>query len=122
MWPWNTAKQLKALTLAVDSLRKEIHAMANILDALEAEVAKVTAVEQSAVVLLTGLSQQLKDAVAANDSARLQAVIDALDAKTAALAAAVAANTLAAPPAAPPVIPPVEPPPPPPDTPGPRIG
>lgn len=66
--------------------------MATIAD-LQAEVAKVKTVEASAVALLKGLSQQLKDALAANDPAAIQAVIEDLDTGTNDLAAAVTENT-----------------------------
>ena len=67
------------------------------LDALEAEVAEDLTVDQSAVTLITGLSQLLKDALAngstAEQVARVQAIVDKLDAQNKALADAVAANT-----------------------------
>ncbi len=71
---------------------KENIIMATIAD-LQVEVAKVKTVEASAVILLKGLSQQLKDALAANDPAAIQAVIDDLDTGTNDLAAAVTENT-----------------------------
>lgn len=72
------------------------------LDALTAEVAAVTTVEQSAIALINGLAAQL--AAAGTDPAKLQALHDSLAASSTALAAAVAANTPADPPA--PVTPP----------------
>lgn len=66
--------------------------MATLSD-LQAEVAAVKTVEDSAETLLAGLSQQLKDALAQNDPAAIQAVIDALDSSKSALAASVAQNT-----------------------------
>ncbi len=63
------------------------------LSALQAEVTENGEVGASAAALLAGLSQQLKDALAANDPAAVQALVDELDANTAALAAAVEANT-----------------------------
>ena len=59
-------------------------------------------------LLLTTISQMMKDAQASNDPAAMQAVIDGIDANKAALAASVVANTPAAPPGnpQPPVIPP----------------
>jgi len=74
--------------------------MATVAD-LVAKVSELTTVEQSAEALLDGLSQQLKDAVAANDPAAIQGVIDSLDAGKSQLAAAVTRNTPAAPPAPP---------------------
>lgn len=67
--------------------------MANMAD-LTAKVAELTTVEQSAVALLDGLSQQLKDAK--GDPVAIQAVIDSLDAGKTDLAAAVSRNTPAA--------------------------
>jgi hypothetical protein len=63
----------------------------------------------SAIALLNGLSQALKDALAANDPAAIQALVDQLDAQTGDLATAVAANTPGA--AEPAPEPPVEEPP-----------
>jgi transcriptional regulator of heat shock response len=96
-WHRRIEAKLSHLTEIVYLLRMELKKgfsnMANILDALQAEVTKVEGVEDSAIALLQGLSQQLKDALAANDPAKIQAIIDELDAKTTALAVAVTANT-----------------------------
>ena len=67
-----------------------------IMDDLKASVQRNTDAESSVITLLQGISQQLKDALAANDPAAIQAVITQLDANTAAAAAAVVANTPAA--------------------------
>ena len=80
---------------------KGAKAMSAISDAVAALSAKVTAentVIASAVTLLQGLSQQLKDALAnaADDAAAVQAVTDittSIDQQTQTLAAAVATNT-----------------------------
>jgi hypothetical protein len=72
------------------------HIMAN-LDKLTAAVAEVATVEASAVALIQGIAQQLKDAIAANDPAAIDALVTQLQDATAPLAAAVAANTPAAP-------------------------
>ena len=74
------------------------------IDDLELEVAKVATVTDSAVALINGIAQQLRDA--GSTDPRIQAVIASLDDKANALAAAVAANT----PAAPAPTEPVEPP------------
>lgn len=63
------------------------------MEDLKAAVARNTSAENSVIELLKGISQQLKDAQAANDPAAVQAVIDQIDANTAAAAAAVVANT-----------------------------
>ncbi len=67
------------------------------LDQLTADVTNNTTVEQSAITLLNGLSQQLKDA--GTDPAKLAALQTSLETSTAALAAAITANTPAAAPA-----------------------
>lgn len=63
------------------------------LEELQAEVSENTDVTGSAVSLINGLAQQLRDAIAANDPAALQALADQLDANSNALAAAIGANT-----------------------------
>lgn len=66
-----------------------------LLTTLTASVKQNTDVEKSAVLLLTGLTNQLK--AAGTDPAALTALADSLDENTKELAAAVAANTPAAP-------------------------
>lgn len=73
-------------------LRMEVRQLA-VLDDLKAEVEEVKTVEASAVTLLNGLAQMLRDALASGDPAAIQAVIADLDASSNALADAVAANT-----------------------------
>lgn len=63
------------------------------LDDILSDVQSETTVIQSVVTLLTSLSDQLK--AAGLDQAKVQSVIDAIDANKAALAAAVTANTTA---------------------------
>lgn len=87
--PW--AVELKQMIGRV--LQKQVAEMA-LLDDLEAKVEQVRTVEDSAVTLLQQLSQALKDA--GTDPARLQAIIQKLDADQTALAEAVVANTPAA--------------------------
>jgi hypothetical protein len=60
-------------------------------DRLTSEVAESTTVMASAVTLINGLAQQLRDA--ANDPAAITALADTLDTNANALAAAVSANT-----------------------------
>lgn len=74
------------------------------LDDLKAEVERNTSLEQSAVTLIQGIAQQLKDALAANDPVALQDLTTKLSSSADALAAAITANT----PAPPPVKPPTE--------------
>ena len=66
------------------------------LSNLANEVSENNDVVESAVALLNGLSQQLKDAIASDDPAAVQAIVDQLDAQNQRLADAVAANTPAA--------------------------
>ncbi len=61
------------------------------LDALSAQVQANTDVEQSAVLLIKGIADQL--AAAKSDPAKVQALIDKLNASASALAAAVTENT-----------------------------
>jgi hypothetical protein len=67
--------------------------MATLAD-IQAAVAAEKTVEDSVVALLGQISQQLKDAIAANDPAAMQAVVDQIDANTKALSDAVTANTV----------------------------
>lgn len=66
------------------------------LQALTDEVAKTTALEESAIQLITGLADQV--AAAKEDPAQVQALADSLREEAAKLAAALASNTPAAPP------------------------
>lgn len=63
---------------------------------LRAAVQRNIDVDDSVIVLLNGIVQQLKDAQASNDPAAIQAVIDSLNADTQKMADAVTANTPAA--------------------------
>ena len=63
---------------------------------LQASVQRNTDVDDSIITLLNGISQQLKDALASNDPAAIQAVITQLDSNTQRLTDAVTANTPAA--------------------------
>ena len=68
--------------------------MSAALDKLRQEVAENTAAVASAEQLISGLAQQLRDAI--GDEAALQALADELDANSNRLASAVASNTPAA--------------------------
>lgn len=70
--------------------------MATLAD-IQSAVAAETTVEQGVVVLLQKLSADLQAAMAANDPTAMQAVVDQINANSAALAAAVTANTPATP-------------------------
>ncbi len=67
--------------------------MAKTLDDVLADTKAQTTVITSVVTLLTGLSQQLKDALASGDPAKVQAAADAIETNTSALAKAVTDNT-----------------------------
>jgi len=86
----------EVVSLLKTILEKEKATMATLAD-IKAKVDAEKTVEDSIVTLLTSVSQQLKDAIASNDPAAMQAIADELDANTAALSAAVTANTPAAP-------------------------
>ena len=88
--------RLGAIMDRLDLVSSNQETMMSIMDDLKASVQRNTDAEAAVVTLLTGISQQLKDALAANDPAAIQAVITQLDANTASAAAAVVANTPAA--------------------------
>lgn len=93
----NLLLTLGAIVLLVGVLFTLEHMESRIMakiDELTAAVVSEKTVEDSAIALLTGLSQQLKDALASgNTDAAVQTVIDSLASNTAALSAAVVANT-----------------------------
>ena len=66
--------------------------MATIQD-VSAAVAAESTVDDSIIVLLNGIVQQLKDAQASNDPAALDVVVAGIQANTAKIQAAVTANT-----------------------------
>lgn len=66
------------------------------MDDLKAAVTRNTSVDDSVLALLQGISQQLKDAQAANDPQAIADVIAQLDANTQKMTDAVTANTPAA--------------------------
>ena len=74
---------------------RKVNTMSAATDRIAAEVAEGTEVGQSAIRLITGLAQQIREN--AEDPAALNALADSLDANNAALAEAVAANTPSAP-------------------------
>jgi hypothetical protein len=87
---------LLAQTAILLAIQKQETILAATIASLQAEVTKQTGVINSATTLLNGISAQLKTALAQEDPAAIQSVIDQIDANTAALAAAVTANTPAA--------------------------
>lgn len=68
--------------------------MAGELDRLTTEVSETRGAVQSAIVLIQGFSQALKDAIASGDPAKLTALADDLDQTQTDLAKAVAENPL----------------------------
>lgn len=94
--------QLATISTQLTTLTHQEEQIMADLSALQTEVSENGDAVGSAVALLSGLSQQLKDALAANDPAAIQALVDQLDANTQTLADAVTANTPAAPDSEPP--------------------
>jgi hypothetical protein len=81
----------------VNQLHTEGHEIMATLADIQAAVAAEKTVEDSVITLLGQISQQLKDAIAANDPAAMQAVVDQIDANAKSLSDAVTANTPASP-------------------------
>ena len=77
----------------------EVRIMSALSD-LQAQVAKNTDAEKSAVTMIQGLADQLAKAVASDDSAALQQLSGQLSASVAPLAAAIVASTPVSSPAA----------------------
>ena len=63
------------------------------LDALTAQVAQNTSVEQSAVVVIQGIAAQVAAAAASGDTTALPTLVTQLNQSATVLAAAIAANT-----------------------------
>lgn len=74
---------------------KRIIRMSEALDRIKQEVAENRTVVDSAITLISGLAQQIRDAI--DDPEELNALADQLDAQQADLGAAVTANTSEAP-------------------------
>jgi len=99
-WPFTDSKEVRLLRDVIDqgnltTLRLEI--LMSKLDDLQAAVGRNHDAEDSVIALLRGISQQLKDAIASNDPAKLDALVAEVDASTEKLAAAVVENTPASP-------------------------
>ena len=75
------------------TLERNAKLMSTAMEDLQREVAEATAVSESAVALIGGLAQQIRDLK--DDPAKLEELASRLDASSNALAAAVAANTVA---------------------------
>jgi hypothetical protein len=107
-WFNNTDKQLAAIALRCQQIDNKLDlltiqigrnqmATKATLDDLQAQVTQTTTVEASAVTLIQGIAAALQAALAANDPAKVQAIVDQLSTSASALAAAVTANTPPAP-------------------------
>jgi len=77
----------------LDFVLQDLETIMATITELQAAVARTTDAEDAVIVLLKGISQQLKDAQASGDPAAVAAVIATLDANTAKLGAAVVENT-----------------------------
>ena len=85
-------RDIKIIMRMLRHLSCEVAKMAMSFTALEAQVAKQIEVETSAIVLIQGIADALKNA--AGDPAKVEAIRVQLEASATALAAAVVANTL----------------------------
>ncbi len=91
-----TAERLRRIENGLGLIHERQEIMMGIMDDLKAAVTRNTDVDDSVVLLLQGISQQLKDAQAANNPQAITDVIAQLDANTQKMADAVTANTPAA--------------------------
>ena len=80
------------LGTVISNQQRDIKKMAAI-DDLKAAVERVSTQDAAIITLCNGLSQQLKDALAANDTAAIEDIANQLSAQADTVAAAVAANT-----------------------------
>lgn len=87
----DTAGRLARVESILTTILERINAMTPELQRLTEEVAENTTVNQSAITLIAGLAQQIRDLK--DDPVAIAALADQLDAQNAALAAAVTANT-----------------------------
>lgn len=76
-----------------DKLLKKVNKLMATMVELRDAVQRNTAVDESVITLLEGISAQLKEALANDDPAAMQALIDELDANTKRMTDAVTANT-----------------------------
>lgn len=95
-------KQLNAnITALISNLKQQETAMSAEMDRLTASVQRNTSVTDSALALISGLADQVRNAASSGDPAALNALADQIDAESQKLADAVTANTPAAPAATP---------------------
>ena len=83
--------EVSRLTMLVNLQIERINVMSAALDRLTQEVAETKTAVESAITLIDGLADQIRDLK--DDPAALEALADELDAQQAAIAAAVTANT-----------------------------
>ena len=88
-----TLRCLNVISQQQGLILEKLECIMTVMDDLKAAVARNTAVDESVITLLTGISQQLKDALATGNPAAIQEVITQLDANTQKMADAVTANT-----------------------------
>lgn len=86
---------LAGIQQSLHNINQRLHPMSAALDRLTQEVSETKSAIQSAITLIQGLAQQIRDNV--DDSAALTALADDLDAQQTSLAQAVTDNTPAAP-------------------------
>ena len=84
-------KELRFVRSSLQTLATQGAIMAGELARLQTEVSEISGVVDSAVTLINGLAQQIRDL--AGEPVALAKLADDLDAKAGVLAAAVAANT-----------------------------
>lgn len=87
----NDRRVLNQILAIVQAMQKGDLKMSAELDALTAQVAQNTTIEESAVTLITGLAAQIT--AAGTDPAKLVALTTSLNTSAKDLAAAIAANT-----------------------------
>ena len=87
---------LDVIVKKLDLVMKQQEKTMGTLEDLKAAVTRNTDAGNSVVVLLQGISQQLKDAKASGDPAAIDEVIASLEAETTRFGEAVVANTPAA--------------------------
>ena len=90
------SQQLGRIEGSLSLLHERIDTMTPAMERITREVAETKTAVQSAVTLINGLAQQIRDN--ADDPVALNALADDLDQSQADIAAAVTANTPAAPP------------------------
>jgi len=79
----------------LEKISKKVNKLMATMQDLRAAVERNTSVDDSVLTLLSGISQQLKDAQAQNDPQAIQDIINQLDANTQKMSDAVKANTKA---------------------------